>query len=190
MLTPFRREEVHRQACWMLCLWSHHFQAEGPLQPSALDGLPANIHMSHTMLANMPKRTSLGAKNWTRTFFSQTSRAPPGYPGKVPGYPAKKVWFPWFRGTYRTFWPPPLEVEDPHPNRQYPDPKFCLGLGSFFFPDSLEASKRPGKRKRTNRENLEKSGKYRKQPDGETPIWPPPPPSSRLPTLASIKSLL
>ena len=38
-------------------------------------------------------------------FSSQTFRAPPGYPGKIPGYPAPKVWFLWFRGTYRTFWP-------------------------------------------------------------------------------------
>ena len=28
---------------------------------------------------------------------------PPGYPGKIPGYQAKKIWFPCFRGTYRTF---------------------------------------------------------------------------------------
>ena len=65
----------------------------------------------------------IGAKNWTQTFFSQTFRALPGYPGKFPGYPAKKVWFPGFRGTYRTFWPPPLHVEDPHPTREYPDSK-------------------------------------------------------------------
>ena len=49
-------------------------------------------------------------------FFSQTFRVPPGYP-------AKKVWFPWFRGTYRTFWPPPLHVEDPHPTGGYAEPK-------------------------------------------------------------------
>ena len=66
---------------------------------------------------------SLGNENWTQTFFSQTFRAPPGYPGKVPGYPAQKVWFPWFRGTYRTFWPPPVHVEDPYPTGKYPDQK-------------------------------------------------------------------
>ena len=27
------------------------------------------------------------------------------------------------RGTYRTFWPPPLHVENPHPTGGYPDPK-------------------------------------------------------------------
>ena len=35
----------------------------------------------------------------------------------------KKVWFPWFRGTYRTFGPPPLHVEDPYLNGKYPDSK-------------------------------------------------------------------
>ena len=65
----------------------------------------------------------LGAKNWTQTFFSQTFRAIPGYPGKIPGYPAQKVWFPCFRGKYRTFWPPPLHVEDPYPTGKYPDSK-------------------------------------------------------------------
>ena len=63
----------------------------------------------------------LGDKNWTRALFSQTCRAPPGYPGKIPGYPAKKFGFPGFRRTYRTFWPPPLQVEDPNPAWRYPD---------------------------------------------------------------------
>ena len=69
------------------------------------------------------RASSVGAKHWTQTFFSQTFRALPGYPSKIPGYPAKKVWFPGFRGTYRTFWPPPLHMEDPHPTRKYPDSK-------------------------------------------------------------------
>ena len=71
-------------------------------------------------------RTFLGARNWTQTFFSQTFRALLGYPSKIPGYPAKKVWFPWFRGTYRTFWPPPLHVEEPHPTRKKLDPKIWV----------------------------------------------------------------
>ena len=57
-----------------------------------------------------------------------------GYPGKIPGYPAQKVWFPWLRVTYRTFQPPPLHVENPHPTRGYPDPKVWV-WGSFFFPE-------------------------------------------------------
>ena len=69
-------------------------------------------------------------------FFSQTFRAPPGYPCKIPGYPAKKIWFSWFRGTCRTFRPPPLRVKDPHPTPKISGPK-SLGLGSFFLPDQF-----------------------------------------------------
>ena len=65
----------------------------------------------------------------------QTFRAPPGYPGKIPGYPAKKVWFPWYRGTYRTFWPCPLHVEDPSPPENIWTQKF--GFVLFFVPDFL-----------------------------------------------------
>ena len=58
----------------------------------------------------------------TNSFFLKLL-GPPGCPGEIPGYPAKKVWFPWLRGTYRTLRPPPLHVEDPHPTRTYPDQK-------------------------------------------------------------------
>ena len=57
---------------------------------------------------------SLEDKNWTQTFFSQTFRAPPGYPGKIPGHPAKKFGFPGFQRTYRTFWPPPQQMSITH----------------------------------------------------------------------------
>ena len=66
-----------------------------------------------------------------KTFFSQTFRALPGYPGKIPAYPGKKVWFPGLRGTYRTFWPPPLHVEDPTPPENIRTQKFRFGF--FFF---------------------------------------------------------
>ena len=79
--------------------------------------------------------TFVGDENWTQTFFSQTFRAPPGYPGKIAGYPAQKVWFPWFRGTYRTFRPPLLHVEDPHPTAKYPDPKVWVWVP--FLPEQL-----------------------------------------------------
>ena len=59
-------------------------------------------------------------------WFSQTFRAPTGYPSKIPGYPARKVWFAWFRGTYRTFWPPPLHVKDPYPTGRYLDQKLWV----------------------------------------------------------------
>ena len=57
-----------------------------------------------------------GDENWTQTIFSQTFRAPPDMPAKIPGYPTTEFGFPGFRRTYRTFWPP-------HPTRRYPDQK-------------------------------------------------------------------
>ena len=44
-------------------------------------------------------------------------------PAKSRDIPPKSLVFPGFRRTYRTFWHPPLEVEDPHPTRKYPDQK-------------------------------------------------------------------
>ena len=44
-------------------------------------------------------------------------------PAKSRDIPPQKVWFPWFRGTYRTFWPQPFRVEDPHPTGKYRDSK-------------------------------------------------------------------
>ena len=81
--------------------------------------------------------TSRFARLWKldTNFFSQIFRAHPGYPGKIPGYPAPKVWVPWFRGTYRTFWPPPVHVEDPYPTGKYPDQKVSVWV--FFLPDFL-----------------------------------------------------
>ena len=75
-------------------------------------------------------------------FVSQTFRAPPGYPGKIPGYPAKKFGFPGFRRTYRTFWPPPIHVKDPHPTRQYPDRKVGAVLWYTLVAYMLLSAKR------------------------------------------------
>ena len=80
----------------------------------------------------VPRSSSHIGHGWTQTFCSQTFRAPPWYPGKILGYPAQKVWFPWFRGTYRTLWPPPLHVEDPYPTRKYPDPKISVWVPFSF----------------------------------------------------------
>ena len=46
----------------------------------------------------------------------------------------RKVWFPWV--TYRTFWPPPFQVEEPHPTRRYPDQKFAFGF--LFLPREIK----------------------------------------------------
>ena len=67
-------------------------------------------------------------------FFSQTFRASPGYPGKIPGYPVKKFGFPGFEGHTELFGPHPFTWKTPPPNRKYYGPK-SLGLGSFFLPE-------------------------------------------------------
>ena len=77
--------------------------------------------------------TSAGGQIRTHAFFSLTFRVPAGYPSKIPGYPAKKFGFPGFRGTYRTFWPPPLHVEDPHLTRRYPDQKVWVWVPFSFL---------------------------------------------------------
>ena len=43
------------------------------------------------ILGPQENRDFLGDENLTQTFFSQTFRAPPGYPGKIAGYPVQKV---------------------------------------------------------------------------------------------------
>ena len=47
-------------------------------------------------------------------------------PAKIPGYPTRKLIFPGFRGTYRTFWPSPLHEDAPHPAGRYPEPKVLV----------------------------------------------------------------
>ena len=64
-----------------------------------------------------------GPKLNTNFFFLKLFGHSRDIPAKSRDIPPKKVWFPWLRGTYRTLWPPPLHVEDPHPARKYPDSK-------------------------------------------------------------------
>ena len=71
----------------------------------------------------------LGNEKCARSFFAQTFWTPPGVrdiPAKFHGHPGflsskpkeDKVW-----GRARSFRPPPLRVEDPHPTGWSPDPK-------------------------------------------------------------------
>ena len=40
------------------------------------------------------------------------------------GISRQRVWFPWVsKDIPNFFWPPPIHVEDPHPNPKYPDQK-------------------------------------------------------------------
>ena len=63
--------------------------------------------------------------------FSQMFRAPPGYPSKIPGRPARKRWFPWLWGTYRIFGPHPFKWKTPTPPEDIRTQKF--GVGLFFL---------------------------------------------------------
>ena len=76
-------------------------------------------------MARISYKHSVGAKTWRHTFlFLKLFGHRLDIPAKSRDIPPKKVWFSWFRGTYRTFWPPPLRVEDPyHPTGKYPDSK-------------------------------------------------------------------
>ena len=64
----------------------------------------------------------LGAKNRTQTCFSQTFRALPGYPGKIPGYPAKKFDFLGFERYIELFGPHPFTWKTPTPP-EFPGPE-------------------------------------------------------------------
>ena len=78
----------------------------------------------------------IGTRTEHKLFF-QTFRAPPGHPGKIPGYPAKKFGFPGFRRTYQTFWPPhPFTRKTPTPPEDIWTKKFGFG---FLFRPSLKA---------------------------------------------------
>ena len=58
----------------------------------------------------------------TNIFFLKLFGRPRDVPTN-PGISRPKSLIPWFRGTYRTFWPPPVHVEDPYPTGKYPDQK-------------------------------------------------------------------
>ena len=45
-------------------------------------------------LLSLEKAKQIQGQKLNVNFFSQTFRATPGYPGKIPGYPARKVCFP------------------------------------------------------------------------------------------------
>ena len=70
---------------------------------------------------NWSATTKVGDENWTQT-FSQTFRAPPGYPGQNPGISRQTFWFRWAsKDIPNLLWP--LHVEATHPIRRYPDQK-------------------------------------------------------------------
>ena len=83
------------------------------------------------------------------------------------------------RGTYRTFWIPPIHVKDPHPTRKYPNSKVWVWV-SFFVPDENRThhhstKPRQGRRALLNHFapeiggfSLEKVGEFRLNPGPRT----------------------
>ena len=65
-----------------------------------------------------------------KLFFSQTFRAPPGYPGKIPGYPTKKFDFHGFEGHTELFVPHPFTWKTTTPRENIRAQKF--GFVLFF----------------------------------------------------------
>ena len=55
-------------------------------------------------------------------------------PAKSRDIPPKRFDFPGFEGAYRTFWSPPLHVEDPHPTGKYPGSKVWVWWETDFYP--------------------------------------------------------
>ena len=77
-------------------------------------------------------------KEWGRelnTDFSFSNFS--GTSWQNPGISRQKVW-PGFQRRYRTFWPPPLHMEDPHPTRRDPDQKVWV-----WVPFSLSWKRTP-----------------------------------------------
>ena len=101
------------------------------------------------LLENMQFSSDLpflgGRKLNTYLFFSNFSGAPGiSRQAKILGYPARKFGFPGLRRTYRTSWPPPLHVKDPHPTRRYPDQKVWVWVP--FSSMILSSDKNKGRR--------------------------------------------
>ena len=67
-------------------------------------------------------------------FFSQTFRAPPGYPGKIPGYPAQKSLISLVSRDVSNFLAPTRSRGRPLPHWKISGPR-SLGLGSFSVPE-------------------------------------------------------
>ena len=78
-----------------------------------------------------PAVLSLGNEKYARTFGTQFLNTP--RTSQIPPFETQGKTN--FRGRARTFRPPPLRMEDPHPPGLSPDPK-GWSLCSFFLPDS------------------------------------------------------
>ena len=109
-------------------------------------------------------------------FFSQSLRAPPGYPGEIPGYAATKIWFPWISKDIPNFLAPTPSRGRPPPHPRNPEQKVWVWvLGGRFSPEKKYLATPPPKN----------SPVRSRHPPG--PSAPPPPGNSPL-LLFSIKN--
>ena len=79
-----------------------------------------------------------------------------------------KFGFPGFRRTYRTFWPPPHHVEDPHPTLAYPDQKVWVWVP---FSSLRNAADLQENSRRTLSPSKGIAGTHRKSSQGDGALW-------------------
>ena len=72
-------------------------------------------------------------------FVSQTFRAPLGYPGEIPGYPAKKFGFPGFVRDIPNFGPHPFTWNTPTPPEDIRTKKFGFLLLAWWISHSSQS---------------------------------------------------
>ena len=81
---------------------------------------------------DMPERCSFspnfGGRKLSPNLFSQTFRAPPGYPGKSQDIPPKKFGFLGFEGHTELFGPHPFTWKSPTPPEEIRTKKFWFGF--------------------------------------------------------------
>ena len=99
-----------------------------PKLPRKFPDFPGGQPLSLGSLTPSPDSQKLSlnirGQKLNTNFFLKLFGHPRDIPAKIPGHPAKKFGFRGFRRTYRTIWPLPLHVEDPHPTpRRYLDQK-------------------------------------------------------------------
>ena len=106
-----------------LCLWALTWESSPSEGATTSNPLPVGSLCPSSIWSVSEFVAQRGVKKWTQTLFLKFFGHPQDIPAKIQRYPAKKFVSLGFRGTYRTFWPPPLHVEDPHHTGRYADPR-------------------------------------------------------------------
>ena len=87
-------------------------------------------------ILNLKKIPFLQGTNLNINLFLKLFEHPRDIPAKTPVYPSQNPRiFPVSRGICRTFWPPPLHVEGPHPTGRHLNPKSssCAPFSSLIL---------------------------------------------------------